>query len=214
MHYAEDMEDLLLDPDMVELLALELNLDVVRQEAIYRDATQYIKASTRAGTIKDSELSPRMPVVSVMGHVDHGKTTLLDYLRKGSVAGQEAGGITQRLSAFNIQIGGRGAVFLDTPGHAAFSSMRKKGSAAADIAVIVVAVDDGVRPQTVEAIRMAKKGECSIIVVLNKIDKIAEKSDREAARRRVLTQLMEYDVTAEEFGGDVQVVEASGEIYP
>lgn len=209
------MEDMLLEPDVVELLAMELNLDVVRQEAIYRDAAQYIKSRARAAVMSDSDLTPRIPVVSVMGHVDHGKTTLMDYLRQSklsasSMAGKEAGGITQRLSAFNVEIGGRRAVFLDTPGHAAFSSMRKNGSNASDIVVLVVAVDDGVRPQTVEAIKMAKRGECTIILVLNKIDRIPNSSEREAARRRVLTQLMEYDVTAEDFGGDIQVVEASG----
>ena len=149
-----------------------------------------------------------------MGHVDHGKTTLLDFLRnhtaKTAIAGKEAGGITQRLSAFNVEIGGRKAVFLDTPGHAAFSSMRRKGSSASDIVVLVVAVDDGVRPQTIEAIKAAKKGNCAIVVVLNKIDKFVTKSERETARHRVLGQLLEYEVMAEEFGGDVQVVEASG----
>ncbi|CAE7813192.1 infB, partial [Symbiodinium microadriaticum] len=174
---------------------------VVRQEAIYRDATQYIKSKARAAVVDDSELTPRLPVVSVMGHVDHGKTTLLDFLRHNTtltaVAGKEAGGITQRLSAFNVEIGGRKAVMLDTPGHAAFSSMRRKGSNASDIVVLVVAVDDGVRPQTVEAIKMAKKGDCAIVVVLNKIDKFTSESERETARRRVLGQLVECDVTAE-----------------
>ena len=167
-----------------------------------------------------------------MGHVDHGKTTLLDTLRKynqkssstsssgsskekntsgpGEVAGTEAGGITQKLSAFGVEVTpGRNVMFLDTPGHAAFSSMRSHGAIATDLVILVVAIDDGVRPQTIEALKMAKEADCSIIVVLNKVDKIPY-SEREAARSRVLTQLLKHDLIVEEFGGDVQVAEVAG----
>ena len=190
-----------------------------------------------------------------MGHVDHGKTTLLDTLRKynlknstaaGStsstatpaatkaptpakskakgkskpatkdaaelveVAGTEAGGITQKLSAFGVDLSeGRRVMFLDTPGHAAFSSMRSHGAVATDLVILVVAMDDGVRPQTIEALNMAKQANCSIIVVLNKVDKIPY-DDRPSARSRVLTQLLNLDLIAEDFGGEVQVVEVAG----
>jgi translation initiation factor IF-2 len=161
-----------------------------------------------------------------MGHVDHGKTTLLDTLRKhntkgatassskattpNEVAGTEAGGITQKLSAFGVEVTpGRNVMFLDTPGHAAFSSMRNHGAIATDLVILVVAIDDGVRPQTIEALKMAKDADCSIIIVLNKIDKIPY-SERAAARSRVLSQLLKHDLIAEEFGGDVQVAEVAG----
>lgn len=162
--------------------------------------------------------------VCVMGHVDHGKTTLLDTLRKFNhtgaatattkaepteVAGTEAGGITQKLSAFGVEISqGRRVIFLDTPGHAAFSAMRSHGAIATDLVILVVAIDDGVRPQTIEALRMAKEAGCSIIIVLNKVDKIPV-AERPATRQRVLAQLLNHDLIAEEFGGEVQVAEVA-----
>jgi len=159
-----------------------------------------------------------------MGHVDHGKTTLLDYLRSANVAADEAGGITQKLSAFSVELKpkqatttekesalpsvNRRVVFLDTPGHAAFSTMRQSGASTTDVAVLVVAIDDGVRPQTIEALMAAKAASCTIIVALNKIDKIP-RSDRAAARSKVLSRLSEHGLVAEEFGGDAMVAEIS-----
>jgi translation initiation factor IF-2 len=142
--------------------------------------------------------------------VDHGKTTLLDSLRKASVAATEAGGITQKLSAFGVDVKGRQVVFLDTPGHAAFTAMRANGAAATDIVILVIAADDGVRPQTKEAIRIAKNAGCTIMVALNKMDKISKGPARETARLRVLTELLELDLLAESFGGEVVVAEVSG----
>lgn len=121
----------------------------------------------------------------------------------------EAGGITQKLSAFNVEMGGRSAVFLDTPGHAAFTGMRKSGATGSDLVVLVVAIEDGVRPLTIEAAKVASKSGCTIVVALTKVDKITDDKEREAARRKALTGLMEVDIIAEEFGGDVQVVEVS-----
>ena len=135
---------------------------------------------------------------------------MLDSLRKASVAAGEAGGITQKLSAFAVELRDRQVVFLDTPGHAAFTAMRAHGAAATDIVILVVAAEDGVRPQTKEAVRIAKDAGCTIVVALNKMDKIVGESAREAARLRVLTELLELDLIAESFGGDVQVVEVSG----
>jgi translation initiation factor IF-2 len=145
-----------------------------------------------------------------MGHVDHGKTTLLDTLRTANVAAGEAGGITQRLSAFVVNMGGKRTVFLDTPGHAAFTAMRTYGAHATDLVILVVAIDDGVRPQTIEALKIAKQSKAAIIVALNKVDKLGSIADIAAARNRVLSELTEYDLISEDFGGDVQVVEVSG----
>mmetsp|Transcript_1744 Transcript_1744/g.2728 ORF Transcript_1744/g.2728 Transcript_1744/m.2728 type:complete len:1001 (-) Transcript_1744:35-3037(-) len=203
----EGIEDLLIDPDIVELLALELKLPVIRQEAIYRDGVERVKAARMK--MDESLLVPRAPIVTVMGHVDHGKTTLLDRLSGAHVAKGEAGGITQRLSAFNVHMGDRSVVMMDTPGHAAFHAMRKNGTLATDIVVLVIAMEDGVRTQTVEAIKLAKKYNCAIVVVLNKADKFQIRSERETVRNKILSSLLEHDVIAEEYGGDVQVVEMS-----
>lgn len=161
-------------------------------------------------TKKSTAAVPRAPVVCIMGHVDHGKTTLLDTLRTANVAASEAGGITQRLSAFVVNMGGKRTVFLDTPGHAAFTAMRSFGAAATDLVILVVAIDDGVRPQTVEALKIAKESKSAIIVALNKVDKISSQEDLVKARRRVLNELMGHDLIAEDNGGEVQVVEVSG----
>lgn len=196
-----------LDADVIELLALEMGIQV-RRLAEEDELGYTIDPTTNTSNI---QLEPRSPVVCVMGHVDHGKTTLLDYLRKANVAGGEAGGITQKLSAFTVNLQGtnRSVVFLDTPGHAAFSSMRCNGASATDVVLLVVAADDGVRPQTIEAITAAQEADCTLIVALNKIDKFAV-SDRAAARAKVLAQLADVGVVAEEFGGDVMVLEVSG----
>ncbi len=148
-------------------------------------------------------LVKRPPVVTVMGHVDHGKTSLLDRIRKTNVTSGEAGGITQHIGAYQVSIGGKPITFLDTPGHEAFTAMRARGAQSTDIAVLVVAADDGIMPQTIEAIHHAKAAGVSIIVAVNKIDK------PEANIDRIKTQLTEHDILIEEWGGDVMLCPVS-----
>ena len=152
---------------------------------------------------KDENLVPRDPVVVVMGHVDHGKTSILDAIRKTSVTSGEAGGITQHIGAYRTQVNGQNITFLDTPGHAAFTSMRARGAQVTDIAILVVAADDGIMPQTVEAINHAKAAGVSIIVAINKMDK------PEADPDRIMQQLTEYELVPEAWGGDVICVPVS-----
>ena len=152
---------------------------------------------------QESDLQPRDPVVVVMGHVDHGKTSLLDAIRKTHVVAGEAGGITQHIGAYQIEANKRIITFLDTPGHAAFTSMRARGASVTDVAILVVAADDGVMPQTVEAINHAKAANVPIIVAVNKMDKPSADPDK------VLRQLTEHDLLPEEWGGETVVCKVS-----
>lgn len=190
----------LIDEDVVTRVAQHYEVGVKRPERKVEQKTGIV-LDQKAKTVK------RLPVIVVLGHVDHGKTTLLDHIRNTRVAAREKGGITQHLGAYHVDTKYGGIVFLDTPGHEAFSKIRSRGLKAADIAILVVAIDDGIMPQTIEAIKFAKEMEVPIIVAVNKIDKAG--LDRLDIIKR---QLAEQDLLPEEWGGQVVVVPISAKI--
>ncbi len=185
-----------------ELVADEFGIKLEYKPDVTLEDT--LSAQLEVDDVEELEnLVPRPPIVTIMGHVDHGKTSLLDYIRKSNVTGGEAGGITQHIGAYTVSLKGSPITFLDTPGHEAFTSMRARGAQVTDIAILVVAADDGVMPQTLEAISHAKQANVPIIVAMNKMDRAGANPDK------VLSQLAENGVTPEEWGGDTPVVRVS-----
>jgi len=188
-----------LDASTIELVAEEYNYEVN-----FVDAEEIIEDEIEVEEDDPEDLQPRAPIITVMGHVDHGKTSLLDYIRKTKVAAGEAGGITQHVGAYEVKTeSGKAITFLDTPGHEAFTAMRSRGAQATDIVILVIAADDSVMPQTIEAINHAKAAGVSIVVAINKMDKEGANPDK------IKQQLSEQGVIVEEYGGQAQSAEVS-----
>ena len=187
-----------IDFDTASLIAMEFHAKV-EKEVVVTIEEQIIDDTED----DDANLVPRAPVVVVMGHVDHGKTSILDVIRHANVTSSEAGGITQHIGAYRVQVNGKDITFLDTPGHEAFTTMRARGAMATDIAILVVAADDGIMPQTVEAINHAKAAGVSVVVAINKMDKPG------ANPENVKQQLTEYELVPEEWGGDTPCIPVS-----
>ena len=193
-----------LDFETYALIADELGVQLKKEEeqasaeAIKEGDLKQILAAEEGEELKD-----RPPVVVVMGHVDHGKTSILDVIRETKVVDGEAGGITQHIGAYKVTKSGKELAFLDTPGHAAFTAMRARGAKVADVAILVVAADEGIKPQTIEAINHAKEAEMPIIVAVNKMDKPDANPDK------VKGELAEHDLVVEDWGGQVPCVPVS-----
>ena len=188
----------LLDDEMIGTVCLEYGYDFKKEEIVDAEHFEDLKIEDDPASLVE-----RAPVVSIMGHVDHGKTSIIDAIRHSDLCAHEAGGISQAIGAYQKEYKGKKITIIDTPGHEAFTAMRARGADATDITVLVVAADDGVMPQTVEAINHAKAAECEIIVAINKMDKPGADPDK------VKNELMAHDVIAEDFGGEIMTVEVS-----